>query len=130
MNAQKLQEHDYKRGMMPEATPTPNHQPDKTRVVRHVEQRKKKSLYSIKSILVMSALAAFGILFGQLYLDSQINRVHYEIQELRFHIGNQQIANDQLYAQISQLSMSSRVMEVASEHGLSMQGGNVIYIQN
>ena len=127
MNAQKLHEYDYKHAMMPDATP--NHQPDKKRVIRHVEKTKKKSFYSIKSILAMSALAAFGILFGQLYLDSQINKVHYEIQELRFHMGNQQIANDQLYAQISQLSMSSRVMEVASGHGLSMQGGNVVYIQ-
>ena len=80
---------------------------------------KKKGLYSLHGLVGMSSVLVFILLIGQLYLDAQINEVHYLVEQKRLEINQQLVVNEELYSKISELSTYSRAMDVAKTKGLS-----------
>lgn len=100
---------------------------ERKRVVRRVPAKKKKNLYTLKNIAIASCAGVFFLLFGQLHLDSQISKIHYETQRLSLEISQETVKNEQLASKIAELSMYSRVVGVAGEQGLDYQD-NIISI--
>lgn len=96
-------------------------------VVRKVKKQKKHAFYSLQGLFVFSSVVIFAMLLGSLYFDSQIDQIHYETELLRMNIAEAQIINEQLYAEISELSMYSRVIEIARANGLDYHD-NLLYI--
>ena len=95
---------------------------------RRVNQKPKRRLYSFKMLLVLSGVGVFAVAFMHLYMVSQINHVHYEIQLTQQNIRNQTSINEQLNVQISELSQASRITEIAIERGLSFIQENIVNI--
>jgi len=107
----------------------PNQQPDSPRIIRRRTERKvRKRFQTFKIFLIASGLGIFSLMFIQLYIDTQITQVHYEIQQLRFDIGQELSVNEQLAAQISELSQRSRIIEIATERGLTFNENVIINI--
>ena len=88
----------------------------------------KRSLYSFKMLLVLIGIGAFSLAFMNLYMVSQINHIHYEIQLTQQNINNQTLINEQLNVQISELSQQSRITEIATRNGLHFIPENIINI--
>ena len=101
--------------------------PTKKRVVRRVKKQKKKGLYSIQGLAIFSAVMFFGLMFGKLYIDTQISEIHSQTQNLKLEINRETVRNQQLYSKIAELSMNSRIVEIAQQHGLDYQD-NIISI--
>ena len=113
---------------MPQPGHQPNQHPDSSRVVRRrVENRPKRSFYTIKMLLTVCGVGIFGLMFIQLYMDSQINHIHYDIQRVRININRELAVNEELNARISEMSQYSRIREVATERGLTLSD-NIIKI--
>ena len=93
-------------------------QPLQRRTVKPTQKRKakKKGLYSLQG---MTVVGVFLLLIGQLYLDAQINELHYQVERKKLEIDQQVVVNEELYSKISELSTYSRAMEIAKENGLS-----------
>ena len=107
----------------------PNQHPDSPQVVRRrVEKKPNRSFYTLKMLLTVCGLGIFGLMFIQLYMDSQVNHIHYEIQHVRRDITREITMNEQLSAQISELSQYSRIIEVATDRGLTLSE-NIINIE-
>ena len=102
-------------------------EPKQRAVIKRVKKQKQRGLYSIQGLIFFSAIALFGVLFGQLYFDTMISRLHYDTQELKVEINRETVINQQLYSKIAELSMNSRVVEIAQAHGLDYQD-NIISI--
>lgn len=97
-------------------------------VRRRVRKQPKRSLYSVKMLLALSGVGIFAVAFMHLYMVSQINHVHYEIQMTQQTIRNQTSINDQLNVQISELSQQSRITEIATRNGLYFIPENIVNI--
>lgn len=93
-------------------------QPNRVIKKRQV-QRKKKRLYNFTNLAILTAIGCFMIVGGQLYLDSQINQIHYQTEALKLEIANQTVMNEELYSKIAELSTYTRAMKIAKENGLS-----------
>lgn len=107
----------------------PYQQPSGQPVIRRrVKQEPKRSLYSFKMLLVLVGVGVFVLTFMNLYMVSQINHVHYEIQMTQQNIRYQTSINEQLNVQISELSQASRITEIAIERGLQFIQENIINI--
>jgi len=108
----------------------PNQQPDSSKVIRRrIKKKPKRRLYTLKMLLTVCAIGVFALMFIQLYMDTQINHYHYDIQRTRMVINREVLRNEQLNAQISELSQHSRIIEIAISHGLSFDAENIIDIQ-
>lgn len=107
----------------PQTTSNPSIKP-----IRQIVKRKKRSLYNAKGLLTLCGLGVFAMLFGQLYLDAQINRVHRQVEQTRFTISRESTTNEQLKSHVAELSQHARIIEIANERGL-MFNENIIYIQ-
>ena len=96
-------------------------QPLQRRTVKPTQKRKakKKGLYSLQGLVGMTVVGVFLLLIGQLYLDAQINQMHYQTEALKLKIANQTVVNEELYSKIAELSTYTRAMEIAKENGLS-----------
>jgi len=109
--------------------PQPNQQPDSPQVVRRrVEEKPKRDFYTLKMLLTVCGLGIFGLMFIQLYMDSQINHIHYDIQHVRMSINNELRRNEEISARISELSQYPRIIEVATERNLTLSE-NIINIE-
>ena len=98
----------------------PHQQPETPQVVRRRLVKKPKGrFYTFKMLLAVCGIGIFGLMFIQLYMDSQINHVHYEIQTLRTNINQELSRNEQWSAYIAELSQRSRIIEIAKERGLA-----------
>jgi len=107
----------------------PYQQPSGQPVIRRrVKQKPKRSLYSFKMLLVLVGVGVFVLTFMNLYMVSQINHVHYEIQMTQQNIRYQTSINEQLNVQISELSQASRITEIAIERGLQFIQENIVNI--
>jgi len=107
----------------------PNSQPDVKQVVRkRVKQEAGYRFYTVKMLIVVFGLGVFSLMFLELYMSSQINHVHYEIQRVQRDINQGVLMNDQLNAEISRQSQHSRIIEIATRHGLTFNEENVINI--
>jgi len=114
---------------VPQPQYLPNQQPDSPKVVkRRIDKKPKRSFYTLKMLLSTCGIGVFGLMFVQLYMISQINHVHYEIQRVRVNINREIAINEQLSAQISELSQYSRIIEIATARGLEFNE-NIINIQ-
>ena len=108
----------------------PNQQPDSPRVVRRrIEKKPKGRFYTLKMLLTACGIGVFALMFIQLYMDTQINHIHYDIQRTRMEINRQVLINEQLNAYISELSQHSRIIEIATARGLSFNAENIVDIQ-
>ena len=92
-------------------------------------QGNKRSTNRVNPTSLMGLVAVAGCLFigGQLYLDSKLNDLHYDIENLKYNIGLQEVQNEELYANIAELSTYSRAMDIVESYNLETQG-NIIYI--
>lgn len=107
----------------------PNWQPESPHITRRrISQKPKKKLYSVKMILAVCGVGVFALAFMQLYMDSQINHAHYDIQRVQLRINQELSINEQLGVQISELSQHSRITRVAEERGLRFIEENIINI--
>ena len=107
----------------------PDQQLGSPRIVRRrVEKKPKRNFYTLKMLFVACGIGVFGLMFMGLYMDSQINHVHYEMQRVRMTIDRELAINEQLSAQISELSQHSRIIEIATSRGLTFNE-NIISIQ-
>lgn len=107
----------------------PDQQPDSPRVVRRrVEKKPKRNFYTLKMLLTLCGIGVFGLMFIQLYMDAQLNHIHYQMQRVQMEINLESAINEQLSAQISELSQHARIIEIATERGLSVSE-NIINIQ-
>lgn len=88
-------------------------------IKRTVVKRKKKGLYNFTNLAILTAVGSFCLVGGRLYLDAQINQIHYETEALKLKISNQTVVNEELYSKIAELSTYSRAMEIAKQNGLS-----------
>jgi cell division protein FtsL len=108
----------------------PNQQPESPRVIRRrIKKKPKRSLYTLKMLMVVCGIGVFGLMFIQLYMDSQISLIHYDIQRVQIRINRETLRNEQLSAQISELSQYSRIIEIANARGLTFNEENIINIQ-
>ena len=108
----------------------PNQQPGTRQVVkRRIETKPKIGFYTLKMLLTVCGIGIFGLMFIQLYMISQINHYHYQIQEVRSNIERELGNNEQLNAQIAELSQYSRIMEIATARGLSLSENRVLTIE-
>jgi len=108
----------------------PNQQPDAPRVVQRREKVKSKSgLHMIYTMSAICGIGLFGIMFTRLFVNTQINYIHYQIQISQRAITTQSAINEQLNAQIAELSQHSRIMGIANERGLEFNPENVITIE-
>lgn len=109
----------------------PSQQPDSPHIIRRrIERKPKRSLYTFKMLLMVCGLGIFGLMFLELYMASQINHIHYDIQRLQHTIDHELGINEQLNAQVSILSQPSRIIEIAIERGLTLTSNeNIINIQ-
>ena len=105
----------------------PSAQPQRKLVKRQV--RKPSTTNKVNPTSLMGLMAVAGCLFigGQLYLDSKLNDLHYDIENLKYNIGLQEVQNEELYANIAELSTYSRAMDIVESYNLETQG-NIIYI--
>ncbi|MDE5978127.1 MAG: cell division protein FtsL [Turicibacter sp.] len=96
-------------------------QPLKRRTITTTKrnQSKKTGLYSLQGLAGMVAIGVFLLLVGQLYLDAQINEIHYQVERKKLEINQKEVANEELYSKISELSTYSRAMEIAKANGLA-----------
>jgi cell division protein FtsL len=113
-------------------THLPNQQPQweqsPRRVVKkRLEKAPKRNFYSIKLLLAICGVGVFGLMFMRLYLDSQINHINAQTELTRMAINNQLIINEELAAQVADLSRQTRIIEIATERGLTFND-NVIRI--
>lgn len=116
-------------GQMHQPKHLPNQQPASPQVIRRrIEKKPKRDLYTLKMLLAVCGLGIFGLMFIQLYMDSQINHIHYDTQRVRMNISNELTRNEELTARISELSQYSRIMEIATERGLILSE-NIISIE-
>ena len=111
----------------------PNRQPGQeqnpSRVVKkHLKKSAKKKFYSIKMLLAISGVGVFGLMFMQLYLDSQINHINAQAEFMRVEINQALVRNEELASQVSELSRLTRIVEIATSHGLTLND-NVIRIE-
>lgn len=88
-------------------------------VKRTVVKRKKKGLYNLSNLAILTGFFIFGLVGGRLYLDAQINQLHYETESLKLKISNQTVVNEELYSKIAELSTYTRAMEIAKQNGLA-----------
>ena len=108
----------------------PNQQPDSPQVVRRrIEKKPKARFYTLKMLLTTCGIGIFALMFVGLYIDTQINHVHYDIQRVRMAINEGINYNEQLNAQIAELSQHSRIMEIAISRGLTFNENNTITIE-
>ena len=115
---------------MPQPQHFPNQQPRSPHVVkRQIEKKPKRSFYTLKMLLTVCGIGIFGLMFIQLYMISQINHYHYQMQEVRTNIERELTVNEQLNAQIAELSQYSRIIEIATVRGLTLSENDVIHIQ-
>ena len=118
-------------GHMTQPQHQPNQRPNSPQVVkRRVENKPKRSFYTLKMLLTVCGIGIFGLMFIQLYMDSQINHTHYQIQRVRRDISHHLTVNEELNAQISELSQYSRIIEIAEERGLTLSANENIIIIN
>ena len=98
-----------------------HHEIPKQKVASTLKKQKvkKKGLYSLQGLIGISSVLDFMLLIGQLYLDAQINEIHYRVEKKKLEIDQQTVVNEELYSKISELSTYSRAMEVAKNNGLS-----------
>ena len=107
----------------------PHQQPESPQIVRRrVETKPKGRFYTLKMLLTVCGLGIFALMFLGLYVDTQINHVHYDIQRTRMSINEVNNLNEQLNAQIAELSQHSRIMEIATARGLTFNENNTITI--
>ncbi len=110
---------------------SPNQSPvkktQKRLLIKRQVRRETKTLYSGKNLMIGLIAGVVLIVMGQLYLDAQVNAMHYKVENLKFEMNTQNVANEELYSKIAELSTYSRAMEIANEYGLKTQG-NIIYI--
>ena len=78
-------------------------------------------------LLAICGVGVFGLMFMQLYLDSQINHINVQAELTRMEINNALVMNEQLAAQVSELSRPARIIEIAEARGLTIND-NVIRI--
>ena len=97
------------------------------RVIKRVEPKPKAKVYTLRNLFVLGGLMTFAILFGQLWMDSQITALHVETENIRRSIDYQNLVHTQLRSEILDLSSYSRVMEIATAHGLEVQENNIIF---
>ena len=115
---------------MPQPQHLPNQQPGSARVVkRQIEKKPKRSFYTLKMLLTVCGIGIFGLMFIQLYTISQINHYHYQMQEVRTNIERELSRNEQLNAQIAELSQYSRIIEIATARGLTLSENDVLHIE-
>jgi len=110
---------------------SPSQQPNAPHIIRRrIEKKPKRSWYTLKMLLMVCVFGIFGLMFVELYMASQINHVHYEIQSTRNAIHYERNINEQLEAQVSILSQQSRIIEIAMERGLTLTPNeNIINIE-
>ena len=96
--------------------------------VKRLVQKRRRRLYNAKMLFIICGLSLFVLLFGQLYLDAQLNQVHRQIERTRFTISRETVINEQLQSHVSELSQHARIIEIANARGLTFNE-NIIYIQ-
>ena len=113
-------------------TGTPSREPQREQhpgrvVKKRLEKAPRRSFYSIKMLLAICGLGVFGFMFAQLYLDSQINHINTQTELVRMRINQELVINEQLASQVSELSRYTRIVEIATDRGLTFND-NVIRI--
>lgn len=112
---------------LPNRQPQREHTPDKV-VKKRLEKRAKKSFYSIRMLFAICGMGMFGLMFMQLYLDSQINHINAQVELARMEIEQELIINEELASMVSELSRPARINEIATARGLTIND-NVIRIE-
>lgn len=113
--------------------PIPNGQPQREQRPRRVvkkrsEKAPRKRFYGFKMLFAICGVGMFGLMFMRLYLDSQINHINAQAELTRMEIDRELVINEQLASQVSELSRPTRIIEIATEHGLTFND-NVIRIR-
>jgi len=109
----------------------PNQLPLTSPVVRQrVKSKPKKDFYTLKMLMALCGFGVFALMFTQLYIDAQINQVHYQIQSIQTQMSIQSSLNEQLQAEVANLSQYSRIHEIATAHGLQFHENIVTIISN
>ena len=82
-----------------------HHEIPKQKVASTLKKQKvkKKGLYSLQGLIGISSVLVFMLLIGQLYLDAQINEIHYRVEKKKLEIDQQTVVNEELYSKISEL---------------------------
>lgn len=111
---------------LPNTQPQWEQAPD--RVVIRRQKATKKSFYNLKMLLAISGIGVFSLMFMQLYLDSQINHINAQAELTRMEIAQELIINEQLASTVSELSRPTRITEIATNRGLTIND-NVIRIR-
>lgn len=129
MAARKQHTHMYQPHHSPENTPL--RQPESPKIVRRrTSEKPKRKFVTFKTFIISSCIGLFTLMLVQLYMTSQINHVHYEIQSTRSMIEQQISINEQLSAEVSNLSQHARIIEIATSNGLTFNEENIINIRS
>lgn len=111
---------------LPNGLPQQEQHPNRV-VKKRLEKSVKKNFYGVKMLFAICGVGMFGLMFMQLYLDSQINHINAQAELTRMEINSELIINEQLASTVSELSRPTRIIEIATERGLTFND-NVIRI--
>ena len=74
-------------------------QPQIQKRIKPIQTRKvkKSGLNTVHGFLGVTVVGVFLLLVGQLYLDGEINQLHYDVERLKLEIQQKSVENEELY---------------------------------
>ena len=93
-----------------------------------VKKRKKRT--GIKLIYLALALILLAIPVCNVYTKAILSESNIALEEMKCDIKNQEVINESLEMQISELASLDKVQEVADENGLTYVNGNITVVSN
>ncbi|MCR5795792.1 MAG: hypothetical protein K6G61_10670 [Solobacterium sp.] len=92
-------------------------------------KRKKRRVLKLQNLaFFMVLVSTLTFLFSSLFLRSYNNSLSTRKQELEAEIASIELQNDALNVEISQLTSTERVDEIAANSGLTRDQNNIITI--
>ncbi|MBR4694396.1 MAG: cell division protein FtsL [Bacilli bacterium] len=93
-----------------------------------VKKRKKRT--GIKLIYLALALVLLAIPVCNVYTKAILSESNIALEEMKSDIKNQEVINESLEMQISELASLDKVQEIADENGLTYVNGNITVVSN
>ena len=93
-----------------------------------VKKRKKRT--GIKLIYLALALVLLAIPVCNVYTKAILSESNIALEEMKSDIKDQEVINESLEMQISELASLDKVQEIADENGLTYVNGNITVVSN
>ena len=92
--------------------------------------KKRKKRTGIKLIYLALALVLLAIPVCNVYTKAILSESNIALEEMKSDIKDQEVINESLEMQISELASLDKVQEIADENGLTYVNGNITVVSN